>query len=398
MEDFDYIDSLAKKALSDRTAEPSADGWNMVQQKMKRKKRKRFIIYIVLFGLLCSLGIYVGVNSGTNIDANTVSSKSTKQLKSNNSKNTDTNTKVSSTSNSVSTSTSNSNSSSTSTVNDASQAGIDTSVAQSESQTKNQYQTANNIHGEKNGILQTKAGVNSQINTTKRNTSANALNVSIKSNSENKLGNETDITFIDGTAEAFYLNAAGLKMYPWELITPDTLKKKRKKKKRSKKVKDIYGNLDLMVGFNGFVEPNDYNFVGSYVFELSYTQEKKLKNNYEFNYGASLQFRNLRFKKDSLSFSRGELSLNAHSSLEKRFGNFGVEAGGYAGYELYSPNNDFFSKNDINLFERKINYGLFSILHYKKVGLVFKYEFSPYINYVGDKKFGAFTIGVKYDF
>ncbi|MGH1383715.1 hypothetical protein [Kordia sp.] len=383
MEDFDYIDSLAKTALSDRTAEPSADGWNMVQQKMKRKKRKRLIIYIVLCGLLCSLGVYVGVNSGATIDANAISNKNTDA-------------KVTSNSNSVLTSSSNS----ISKVNDASQAGIDTSVTQSESQTKNQHQTTNNIHGEKNGILQTKAGVNSQINITKRNDSTNASNVSTKSTNGNKLGNETDITFADGEEEVFYLNAAGLKIYPWELIAPEKLKKKRrkKKKKKSKKVKEVYENLDLMVGFNGFVESNDYNFIGSYVFELSYTKENKLKKNYEFNYGASMQFRNLRFKNDTLSFNRGELSVNVHSSLEKRYGNFGIEAGGYLGYELYSPNNDFFSENDINLFERKVNYGLFSILHYKKVGLVFKYEFSPYINYVGDKKFGAFTIGVKYDF
>ena len=109
-----------------------------------------------------------------------------------------------------------------------------------------------------------------------------------------------------------------------------------------------------MVGFNGFVRPNDYNFIGSYVVELSYTDEKKLKKDFFFKYGMSLQLRNLRFKKDSISFNKGELSINVHSGIEKRFGNFGVEVGPYLGYELHSPNNEFFNDNTSNFFEEKI--------------------------------------------
>ena len=67
MEDFDYIDALAKKALSDRTAKPSEDGWNVVEQKMKHQKRKRLLVYIVLFALLTSLSIYIGVLTNTTV-------------------------------------------------------------------------------------------------------------------------------------------------------------------------------------------------------------------------------------------------------------------------------------------------------------------------------------------
>jgi hypothetical protein len=92
------------------------------------------------------------------------------------------------------------------------------------------------------------------------------------------------------------------------------------------------------------------------------------------------------------------LSLNIQSSIEKRFGNYGVEAGAYIGYEIYSPNNEIFNNIGANFFERKINYGLATALKYKKISLIFKYELSPYINYLGNKKTGAFIIGVKYDF
>lgn len=63
MEDFDYIDELAKNELSDRTVAPSADGWNVVQQKIQRRKRRRILVYVALIALICSLGLYVGVET-----------------------------------------------------------------------------------------------------------------------------------------------------------------------------------------------------------------------------------------------------------------------------------------------------------------------------------------------
>ncbi|AXG68243.1 hypothetical protein KORDIASMS9_00436 [Kordia sp. SMS9] len=386
MEDFDYIDALAKKALSDRTVEPSAEGWTVVQQQMKRKKRKRFFIYIVLFALLCSLGIFVGINSGTAEDA----SISNQTTKTEHIKPTTTTTNNNNERNTIS------NSDSTSIVNDASQAGTNTAAVATEE--KNQHPTTNNVHGEKNGLAQTQTKHHSRFVEKDRNSTATTINASSFTYSESQLDKEATSSFLNKDGGLDSLNAAGIQLYNWELIQSDMLTKKRKTKNNSKKPQKIYEQLDVMVGFNGFTRPNDYNFTGSYVVELSYTDEKKLKNDYFFKYGASLQFRNLRFKKDSISFNKGELSINIHSAIEKRFGNFGIEAGPYLGYELHSPNNEFFNNNTSNFFEEKINYGLFSIFHYKKVGLVFKYEFSPYINYLGTKEFGAFTIGVKYDF
>jgi hypothetical protein len=406
MEDFDYIDALAKKALSDRTAKPSEDGWNVVEQKMKHQKRKRLLVYIVLFALLTSLSIYIGVLTNTTVEENAVSNKNTEELKTtdfkdNNSTN-ELNSISSSNSNSDSISTTDSNSSSNSNsisnpnaiVNGTSSTGNNTSGNNVSTSHANQRSTTSNFHGTQKAVNSSTTGINSQWQTSQTNSqNASAISGEAKSSLTNQQS-----TIIDTTEENFVLKSSGLQVYPWELVEPDKLKGKRKKKQTKKKDEKIYEQLDLMVGFNGFTRPNDYNFIGSYVFELSYTDEKKLKKNYFYKYGGSLQFRNLRFKNDSLSFNRGELSLNLHTGLEKRFGNFGVEAGGYVGYELYSPNNEFFNDGDTNFFEQKINYGLFSILHYKKVGLVFKYEFSPYINYLGDKKFGAFTVGIKYDF
>ncbi|EDP97476.1 hypothetical protein U8527_03945 [Kordia algicida OT-1] len=387
MEDFDYIDSLAKSELSDRTLNPSTDGWNMVQQKMKRQKRKRLFIYLFLLTLIGSLGIYIGVHSNT-----TSENTSVVNTKSNTNLNTNSDSTSTSDSNSISDSISNSDTIAT----DSSQAESNTIVTQTEKTNTNQQQTANNLHGEKNGIANSQTRINSRLNNENKNNNHNRVASKIKT------GNGTQFDTLENIASAdeedVNFNGAGLKLYDWQLIAPDKLKKKRQKRKKASKAEKVYENLDLMVGFNGFTSPNDYKFSGSYVFEVSYTEEKKLKNDFYLNYGASLQFRNLRFKNDSLSFNRGELSFNILSSVEKRFGNYGVEAGTYLGYEFYSPNNELFNNIKANFLERKINYGLFTALNYQKIGLVFKYEFSPYINYLGDKKFGAFTIGVKYDF
>lgn len=395
MEDFDYIDSLAKSELSDRTLDPSADGWNMVQQKMKRQKRKRLFIYLFLLALIGSLGIYIAVHSNTNNkNTSVVNTKSNSNSNMNTNTNLNLNLNLNSNSNSNSTSISDSNSDTIAT--DSSQAESNTSATQTATITQKTSQTTNNLHGEKNGVAQTQTGINSRLNNKNKNSSTN--NVSSKT----QTGNGTQVNVLENIASAEEeiadLDAAGLKLYDWQLITPDKLKKKRKKRKKASKAEKVYENLDLMIGFNGFTSSNDYKFLGSYVFEVSHTEEKKLKNDFYLNYGASLQFRNLRFKNDSVSFNRGELSFNILSSVEKRFGNYGVEAGAYLGYEFYSPNNELFNNIEANFFERKINYGLFTALNYKKISLVFKYEFSPYINYLGDKKFGAFSIGVKYDF
>lgn len=388
MEDSDYIDALAQSGLSNRTVTPSVDGWNNVQQKMKRKKRRRFFVFFLLFALLCAVGIYQGINFNTDIDAqnNSVTNKNTEQLKSGNSKNSNNNIHTNAVSDLISTSTSNSDSTSTS-KNNTSQAATH----------KQQHQTSNNLHGDKNGVAQTQSGINSRYNDQNNNGIYNGAKNAKTATKENQFSTNKKVNF-DDSDENFALNSVGLKLFPWELITPETLKKKRKKQKKATKAEKVYENLDLMIGLNGFLTPNDYKFTQSYVIEVLYTEEKKLKNDYYFNYGVSLQFRNLHFKNDSISFNRGELSLNVLSNIEKRFGNFGIEAGAYVGYEFYAPNNKIFNNIRVNFFEQKINYGLATTLNYKKIGLVFKYEFSPYINYLGKKKTGAFTIGVKYDF
>jgi hypothetical protein len=400
MEDFDYIDALAKSELSNRTGVPSKDGWDNIQGKMKRKKRRIFFVFIFLFALLGSFGIYQGINfnSDSDIENNSVTNKKIQQTKSgnnNNSSNT-TNTKAVSTSDldSTSTSVSDATSSLSSTLkSNTSQAGTDTSATKAATR-KQPRETSNTVSGNANGIAGTKAGINSKLNNGKNNTKPNNESSSI-TNSQNK--NQFGIAENDGN-DAFLLDNAGVKLFPWELITPETLKKKRKKQSKKTKVADFSENLDLMVGLNGFFTPNDYEISKSYVIEVSYSKEKKLKNNYFLNYGVALQFRNLRYKKDSISFNKGELSLNIHTNIEKRFGNFGIEAGAYVGYEIYSPNNELFNNINANFFEQKINYGLATALNYKKISLVFKYELSPYIDYLGNKKYGGFIIGVKYDF
>ncbi|WP_420575005.1 hypothetical protein [Kordia sp.] len=400
MEDFDYIDALAKSELSNRTVTPSADGWNVVQQKMKRKKRKRRIAYLFLIALLGSLSIYIGVNITSGIEESTVSDKNIEQFKSTNQQNKNTIVNSDSTSNSIPDSNLSSNSTSTLIANDdISQAGTNTSGTHSVITAKNKYQTTNKVHGNGNDVVQKQTGNHSRFNNKESDSQLTSVS-EVKSNatSETPLNKQNNIVVIDDE-ENFSLNTAGLKLYDWKLISPDQLEKKRKKRKKSKKKDEVYENLDVMIGLNGFVSSqDDYKLTGSYVVALSYTDEKKLKNDFYFKYGANLQFRNLRLKNDSLSFNKGELSMNLLSSVEKRFGNFGIEAGAYAGYEFYSPNNDRFADSNTNFFEQKINYGFLAAFNYNKIGLIFRYELSPYINYLGNKKFGAFTVGVKYDF
>jgi hypothetical protein len=392
MEDFDYIDALAQSELSNRTATPFVEGWANVQQKMKRKKRKKFLVFFLLFTLLCAVGIYQGINFNTDIDAqnNSITNKNPEI-----NIHTDAVSASDSISDSDNTIHANIVSDSTSTsANNTSQAGtysLRTKVISS----KTKSQTVNTIQWQQSGIARNSSEVNS--NSKNRNAIHNSISTSKATTKENQISTNKKVNF-DDTTENYALNSAGLKLYPWKLITPEMLKKKRKKKKKVTKAEEIYENLDLMIGLNGFFTSNDYKLAQSYVVELSYTEEKKLKNDYYFNYGAALQFRNLRLKNDSLSFNSGELSLNILSNIEKRFGNFGIGVGAYIGYEFYSPNNEIFNNIGVKFFEQKINYGLVNELKYRKIALVFKYEFSPYINYLGNKKTGAFIIGVKYDF
>jgi len=383
MEDFDYIDALAKSELSNRTGTPSVDGWNQVQQKMKQKKRKRFFVFFLLFALIASFGIYQGINFNSDIENNSVTNK-----------NNDSNS--TSISSSDSTSTSNSDSNSTSISNSTSssdQAETNTLATEGVTRGNDQNQTANAVKGNQNGIVNTEAKLNSNVQNSHRDGSQTK-----EGTITNKQQNSESDLVISEEDSKISAEANGLKLYPWELITPETLKKKRKKQAKKANADDFYENLDLMVGVNGFFSSNNYEISKSYVVEVSYTQEKKLKNNYFLNYGAALQFRNLHFKKDSIRFNKGELSFNIQSNIEKRFGNFGIEAGVYLGYEFYSPNNEIFNNIGVNFLEQKINYGLATSLNYKKIGLVFKYEFSPYIDYLGNTKYGGFIIGVKYDF
>lgn len=374
MEDFDYIDALAKSELSNRTGTPSVDGWNNIQQKMKRKKHKRFFVYFLLFVLVASFGIYQAINFNTDVENNAITNK-----------NNDSN------SNSTSISSSDSTSNSTST---SGQTETNTLATPDATRKSHQHQTANTVKStQKNDVNMVVIMRNSNVQN--RNRDGSQTNTTTFENKQ--LMDKTDLAISQEDSE-ISAEATGLKLYPWELITPESLKKKREKQAKKEQEADFYENLDLMVGLNGFFTPNDYEILKSYVVEVSYTQEKKLKNNYFFNYGMALQFRNLHFKKDSISFNRGEVSLNFQSNIEKRFGNFGIEAGAYLGYELYSPNNDVFSRSHTNFFEQKINYGLATSLKYKKIGLVFKYELSPFINSLGKKKNSGFIIGIKYDF
>jgi hypothetical protein len=387
MEDFDYIDALAKSELSGRTVSPSKDGWNIVQQKLQSKKKKRrLFLFLLLFIIVGSFGIYQGINFNSNneIENNSVTNKKTEQTipSDKNNLNNTANTNINS--DSISTSTSDSS--------DASQAGTNISSVNTTTQANNQQQSTDNLQGSQHGVVNATSKLNSQPNNATRNATYNSI-----VDAKNNLSNPTNTISVEEEEEIF-AEAKGLKIYPWKLVTPETLKRKRKKRKKSKKEEIFYDNIDIMVGLNGFFSPNNYEVFKSYVIELSYQKEKKLKNNYFINYGAGLQLRNLRFKNDSVRFNSGELSVNLFSSVEKKFGNYGVEAGAYVGYEIYSPNNKFFNTKVTRFFDQKINYGLSAAINYKKVGLIFKYELSPFVDELGNKKYGGFIIGVKYDF
>ncbi len=385
MEDFDYIDALAKSELSGREAMPSNDGWDIVQEKLKRKRKKRRLFFLLLFFVVIgSVGVYQGINYSSTTDANSITDKNTEQFKPENTNN-------SSVNNTTSEAVSDSTSISDSLSNNISQAEKDALRTNVEVQNN---QVTSKLKGSGNGVVNSASKINSRGSDAKNNTIYN-------SGEKRQSDTSNTITLISEAEEneEISLEAKGLQIYTWELISPETLKKKRKKKKRKqKKPVPFYENTDLMIGLNGFFTPNNYRITQSYVIEMSYEIKKELKNDYLFNYGGALQLRTLRLKKDSLNFTKGEVSFNLFSNIEKRFGDYSVEAGVYVGYEIYSPNNEFFNNKVKSFFDKKINYGLSTGINYKNIGLIFKYEISPYINYLGDKKYGGFIIGVKYDF
>ncbi|WP_046756566.1 hypothetical protein [Kordia jejudonensis] len=386
MEDFDYIDALAKSELSGREATPSSNGWDIVQGKLAQKRKKRRLLYLLLFFvLISSVGIYQGINFNESSNDNSITNTNTEQQKSGNTENT----------NSTSTSTSNSDSDSNSDSTTLSQAEKNAVSTHDTLQTKTKNQSGNKVRGSGNGVVETASKAQSRGSDTKNNT----IYSSQQNIQSTAVENATKASKTIGNEEII-AEAEDLQIYNWTLISPETLKKKRKKtnKQTSKKASPIYKNTDIMVGLNGFFTPNDYQIITSYVVELSYEFKNELKKDYAFNYGVGLQLRNLHFKKDSIRFNKGELSFNLFSNLEKRFGDYSVEAGVYAGYEIYSPNNEFFNDKVKSFFDQKINYGLSTGINYKNIGLIFKYELSPYVNYLGDKKYGGFILGVKYDF
>lgn len=385
MEDFDYIDALAKSELSGREATPSNDGWDIVQEKLKRKRKKRRLFFLLLFFVVIgSVGVYQGINYNSTTDANSITDKNTEQFKPENTNN-------SSVNNTTSEAVSDSTSISDSLSNNISQAEKDALRTNDEVQSN---QVASKLKGSGSGVVNSASKINSRGSDAKNNTIYN-------SGEKRQSDTSNTITQVleEEENEEISIEAKGLQIYVWELISPETLKKKRKKKKRKqKKPVPFYENTDLMIGLNGFFTPNNYRVTQSYVIEMSYEIKKELKNDYLFNYGGALQLRTLRLKKDSLNFTKGEVSFNLFSNIEKRFGDYSVEAGAYVGYEIYSPNNEFFNNKVKSFFDKKINYGLSTGINYKNIGLIFKYEISPYINYLGDKKYGGFIIGVKYDF
>lgn len=388
MEDFDYIDALAKSELSGREATPSKDGWSIVQEKLARKrKNRRLLLFLLLFIVIGSVGVYQVIHYNTAVDVDSVVNTNTEQLKTETSENSNATIVVAN--DSLSNSTSDSDSISTS---------EKISQAEKDELTKNDHadkatQQTQKLQGSANEIV-------------KASSKAHSRESDIKSDIQYKGDKNTTETITNTaiesaeleTSEDMQLEAKGAKLYDWSLLSPETLKKKRRKKEKKKSIKDIYQHMDIMVGTNGFFSQNDYQLLKSYVVEVSFEFHKELKNDYQFNYGTGLQLRNLHYKKDSIRFNKGELSVNIFSNVEKRFGDFSIEAGAYIGYEIYSPNNQFFNDKVRGFFDKKINYGLSTGVNYKNVGLIFKYEISPYINFVGDKKYGGFIIGVKYDF
>jgi hypothetical protein len=227
--------------------------------------------------MLSSFGIYQGINFN--------SDKNPKDNSIVNTKNSNTNIESSSTSISSSDSDSISNSNSE---KDASQAGTNTAVTTNGTLGNNNRQTENSLKGNQTGIVNTEAKIKSSLNHKRRDKTYKS---NLTSNNDQQ-NNTTDTTIIDENIE-ISAEAKKSKLYAWELITPEKLKKKRKKR-TPKKQPDFSENLDLMVGVNGFFSPNDYEVSKSYVVEVSFSEEKKLKNNYFFNYVAALHFRNLR--------------------------------------------------------------------------------------------------------
>ena len=82
MEDFDYIDTLAKSELSGREAMPSKDGWSIVQKKLARKrKRRRLLLFLLLFIAVGSIGVYQVIHYNTTVDADSVVNTNVEQQK-----------------------------------------------------------------------------------------------------------------------------------------------------------------------------------------------------------------------------------------------------------------------------------------------------------------------------
>lgn len=384
MEDFDYIDALAKSELLGREVTPSENGWNIVQEKLKRKRQKRKFFFILLFfAMVSSIGVYYGVNFNSDINDNSITNKNIEKYKSGTTKNASHKKTIEVGSLSISDSTLNSN--------NISQAEKNAMRLHDKRQDVNQNR--NDLQESGNGIVKTSSKVHSRESDIKNNT---IYKRNIKNQKETVNISQQTIQFAVNKEALF--EAKGAKIYDWQLFPTELLKSKKRTTEKKKSTQEASKNMDIMVGTNGFFSPNDYQLLKSYVVEFSFEFQKELKKDYLFNYGTGLQFRNLYYEKDNERFNKGELSLTIFSNIEKQFGDFSVEAGAYVGYEIYSPNNKFFNDKVSGFFNKKINYGLSTGFNYKNVGLIFKYEISPYINFLGDKKYGGFIIGVKYDF
>lgn len=387
MEDFDYIDELVKSELSDRELRPSEDGWDAIREKMKRKKRKRRLFFILplLFGL--GVGLFLYIQNTTNT---TEAITSQQQINTNNSD-------------------SKSNQTNTDKELDSESTKYQVSKSNEDSNSENVSNKNDNYkNADKKGIG--KGVVTSQKNESSVKANQSSVFIGQSKMSKNNFQstendgpkNQTDVTsgIIDEEKSILEMQSKGVRLSMHDMETPDFLKRKRKRRsrKKRKKQKTFKENIEVTLGVNGFTSPGDYKLGKSYFGEVSFLVDKKLNKRYNFNYGMSLMYRNLQLKNDTLRINRGEFSLNVLANVERKFGDYSVEAGAYFGYKLIAPHNRFYEVETVDFFSRKFQYGLVTILNYRKIGLVFKYELSPYFDLGEKRKNGRFMLGLKYDF
>jgi len=361
MEDFDDIDNLVKAQLSQQEVLPSAENWELLKAKVsKEKQKRRRILVLFLIGLfgIGTIITYQFFNKNT-ITENPVTIDNTIEE-----------TCVELQEDSIS---------------DASNKNIpfaNKTLKKQVGKTKiiSKPLTAASSPKPIMKPVQQAAKRKAQYLVSKQKT-----NNTIASTSDSIVGIRKDVVVIDDALSVTLLNDG---------------KKKKKKNKASEQV--AFGDITLIAGVNNFLNTSKYNFEKSYYIEVGYFIDKKLKKGLYLNYGPSISFSNLLYEERVGTQIRQEtfreLSFNGVATLEKSFSKFRVGLGGYLGYNLIEPKNRFLlNEVDLGDISRTFIYGVSTNIRYQKIGLIFKYELSPYYE-IGAQKNNRFILGIRYVF